>query len=370
MSYEQDVKEFESSTLGWAWFDEPPPLPIFKATVARMRRGGVIFITATPLAGSSWMYDHIITHRGDDHGQRDYIHATVEANCQTHGVRGILRHEDIMRMVGEYDEDDKQARVYGKFQHLTGMVFKQFNRRVHVIKPFHISRRDFLVWEAIDPHPRNPDAVLWVAVDTKGRKFVVDELYTADYFNGAWKPYRLTNAALVQRIRAKSEGFRIEERIGDPSMFNQDKHQDDPAGMTLAAKLSELGLDYAPATKDRSTADKVVGDALNFEKVGDEIVRAPELYVFDTCVRTIWEIEHYQWEDWRGKAAERKSPKERPMDKDDHEIECLGRILVRQPPSVRCPRRAMLTATAPRGSSRRTSRSIRPQGNNGTPPAF
>jgi len=56
MSYEQDVKGFESSTLGWAWFDEPPPLPIFKATVARMRRGGVIVITATPLVGSSWMY--------------------------------------------------------------------------------------------------------------------------------------------------------------------------------------------------------------------------------------------------------------------------------------------------------------------------
>lgn len=87
--------------------------------------------------------------------------------------------------------------VYGKFQHLTGMVFKQFNTRVHVIKPFHINRRDFVVVEAIDPHPRNPDAVVWIATDAKGRRFVVDELYTADFFNGAWKPYRLTNAARV-----------------------------------------------------------------------------------------------------------------------------------------------------------------------------
>ena len=102
-------------------------------------------------------------------------------------------------------------------------------------------------------------------------------------------------------------------------------------GMTFAARLADVGLDYAPATKDRSLADKLLGDALNYEKAGDEIIRAPELYIFDTCVRTIWEIEHYQWEDWRRKAAERKASKERPMDKDDHCIECVGRILVRQP---------------------------------------
>jgi len=331
MSYEQDVKEFESSTLGWAWFDEPPPLPIFKATVARMRRGGIIFITATPLTGSAWMYDHIIAHRGDEQGQRAYIHASIEANCITHGVRGILKHSDILKMVNEYDEEDKQARIYGKFQHLVGLVFKKFERRVHVIKPFHITRKDYVVWEALDPHPRNPDAVVWIATDAKGRKFVCDELYTADYFNGTWTPYRLTNAALVQRINAKSAGFRLEERIADPSAFVEDKHQDDPEQMTLAARLAALGLDYAPATKDRTTADRLIAEALDFQKVGDELLKAPELYIFDTCIRTIWELEHLQWEDWRGKAAERKSPRERPMDKDDHCIECVGRILVQQP---------------------------------------
>jgi len=60
MTYEQDVSEFESATLGFAWFDEPPPLAIYKATVARMRKGGIIFITATPLMGSAWMYDSFV----------------------------------------------------------------------------------------------------------------------------------------------------------------------------------------------------------------------------------------------------------------------------------------------------------------------
>lgn len=61
MTYDQEIKEFESVTLGWAWFDEPPPETIYKATVSRMRRGGIIFITATPLMGSAWMFDKIYT---------------------------------------------------------------------------------------------------------------------------------------------------------------------------------------------------------------------------------------------------------------------------------------------------------------------
>ena len=60
MTYEQDISEFESATLGFCWFDEPPPYAIYKATVARMRKGGIIFITATPLKGSAWMYDAFV----------------------------------------------------------------------------------------------------------------------------------------------------------------------------------------------------------------------------------------------------------------------------------------------------------------------
>ena len=61
MTYNQSIDEFESVSLGFCWFDEPPPEAIYKATVSRMRLGGIIFITATPLMGSAWMYDKIYT---------------------------------------------------------------------------------------------------------------------------------------------------------------------------------------------------------------------------------------------------------------------------------------------------------------------
>lgn len=320
MSYDQDVKEFESTTLGWIWFDEPPPEDIFKACVGRLRKGGIIFISETPLS-AAWLYDHIIANPDkdlEDKGQRVYIEAGVEAACKQHGVRGHLEHANIEKMVAEYSEDERQARVYGKFQHLVGLRFKEFSRKVHVIRPFEITRRDYAVYESLDIHPRHPDAVTWVAVDRKGRKFVVDELkYSGD------------TEGLAAEIKAKADRFRVVRRVIDPSAFVEDQH----TGKSLASSLAALGLSYLPATKARTMSDKRIEDALAYRRAPgtEEILRPPEIYVFETCQNLIWEFEHYAWDNWAGKSAEKHGMKEKTLDKDDHYVETLGRTLFMEP---------------------------------------
>lgn len=61
MTYEQDIKQFESATLGFVLFDEPPLEPIWKATISRLRRGGIIICCFTPLQGSAFFYDGYVT---------------------------------------------------------------------------------------------------------------------------------------------------------------------------------------------------------------------------------------------------------------------------------------------------------------------
>lgn len=317
MSYDQEPKEFESATLGLVWLDEPPPESIYKATIARLRRGGEMYVTATPLTGSAWIYDQIIARRGKPGSNVFYIEADVESACRQHGVRGFLEHDHIEKMIGEYSEDEKQARIYGKFQHLVGLVYKMFSRKIHIIKPFKINQADYCVTEMLDPHPRTADAVLWGAVDKDLTKFVIDELFIKV----------TSDEELSERIKRIANQYRLVGRYADPKAFETDQH----SGKSLALKLNNLGLNYQPATKQRTAANRRIGDALNYQMKGDQMIITPELYIFDTCERLIWEIEHWRWDEWTGKATDRHDKRETPIDKDDHEIENLGRWLLQEP---------------------------------------
>ncbi len=341
MTYEQNPKEFEGPTLGFVWFDEPPPEAIFKACVARLRKGGIIFISATPLTGSAWLYDHIIAGDTDDSElaelkskKRINIEACVEDACIEHGVRGHLEHRHIEQMIAEYSEDEKQARVYGKFQHLVGLVFKQFSRNIHVIKPFAINFKDFAVYHALDTHPRNEDAGLWVAVDRQGTKFVIDELYIK--VQG--------DEELATAIKQKNSQYRVVRKLIEPAAFIEDQHTQ----RSLASKLADNGLVYMEASKMREASDRRIEDALKYEQKMDYMVRAPEIYIFESCRRTIFEFEHYRWDDYTGVNADKHNKKEKKVDKDDHEIECLGRILIQEPKFISPPVRNTSHSDTPR----------------------
>lgn len=318
MTYDQDPKEFEAATLGMIWFDEPPPKSIYKASIARLRRGGLIFITATPLAGSEWMYDEILANPNNEQGLRTFVEATMEDACRQHGIRGHLEHEHIQQIISQYDEDEKQARVYGKFQHLTGLIFKQFSPNIHVIPPFQVDPRNYAVYHYLDPHPRTPDAGGWYAVDRRGNKFVVDEL---------WIKPRNGTEELAQYIKEKNDHYRVVRMACDPSAFIEDQH----AQLSLANRLLSFDLSYEEATKQRAAADRRLGDALNYSKIGDEFLKAPEIFIFSTCVRHIWELNHYRWDEWTGRSADKHGPKSKPLDKDDHMIENMGRFIFSEP---------------------------------------
>jgi phage terminase large subunit-like protein len=332
MTYDQEPRQFEGVTLGWAWLDEPPPDVILKAMISRMRRGGIIFITATPLAGSAHLYDQFATGKtevvlvspdGTTHKverKTGFVEADIWSASKSKGIRGHLEDEDINRMIAEYDEDERQARIYGKFQHLVGMVFKAWSKEIHVIKPFNVTEQDYVVWNMLDPHPRNPDAVLWVAADKYGRWFVVDELYI--------NPEDVDD--LAARIKKKDSQYRVVNHIADPSAWVSNQH-DDVNEKDLATKLKDRGIHYKKATKSRTMADQSIKDALSYTKAADKFIKPPRLYVFETCERTIWEIEHYRWDEHSGKSADNKNRKEKPVDKDDHMVECLGRFCIQEP---------------------------------------
>lgn len=249
-----------------------------------------------------------------------HIEADVEAACKIHGVRGHLEHSHIENMIAQYSEEEKHARIQGKFQHLIGLRFKRFSRAIHVIRPFQVNLADYSVYHALDPHPRTNDAGLWLAVNRQGQKFVCDEL---------WLKCQNGTEELATRIKEKNSLYRMERNIIDPSAMIEDQH----TNKSLASRLREYGVNYVEATKARSQSDKRIEDALSYQELPgqSEMLRAPEVYIFDTCAQLIWEMEHYRWAEWKGRSSEEHGKKQTTLDKDDHMIECLGRLLFQEP---------------------------------------
>lgn len=331
MSTEQAAKEFESEDVGLVWIDEPMPKDKFMATLARGRLGMVIMWGYTPLTFSAWIKEWMDEHCDGEYA--DYIEAEMEDNCKIHGVRGILEHENIQRIVEGMPEDEKEARAFGKFGHLIGRVHKNFRRKVHVIKPFPLDERKFTTYKALDPHSRTGDHVLYVSVDSKGTK----------YFSGEVISEGLTKL-LYERMKAFETmmHFRIEGRLIDPSAYNDDQHKEEKS---LGSMLYDLGESYVKGSKDLMACIKRTNDALDYQMNDGNMVKPPEMYVFDTCPVAIKQLEQYVWQEWKGTAKDEKQLNARPRDKDDHQVENMHRLLLSEP--VFIPYQARSTRQGP-----------------------
>ncbi len=318
MSNEQDLKSFESVDLGFVWIDEPMPKDKFLATLARGRLGMICFWTYTPLFQAGWIKEWIDANINVD-GMADYIEAEMEDACKIHGVRGFFEHKAIQRIADAMPEDEKEARVFGKFGHLLGRVHKRFNRKIHVIKPFPLNEQDWTTYKALDPHPRVADHVLYLSVNSKGTKIVSAELLSEGLV-------KLLHTRMVE-LETKMH-FRIEDRIIDPSAFNDDQHKREKS---VGSQLFDLGETWLKGSKDLMAGIKRLEDAFDYQLVSGKFVKEPEIYIFDSCVTTIKQLEEYVWAEYKGTAADDKKQSGRPKDKNDHMPENLHRLVLHEP---------------------------------------
>ena len=319
MSTEQDAKEYESADINLVWIDEPMPKDKFMATLARGRLGMIVIWTFTPLKYSAWIKDWMDEH-SDGH-YADYVEAKMEDNCEIHGTRGILKHENIRRIYEGFPEDESEARAFGKFGHLIGRVHKKFNRKIHVIEPFAIDPRKYTTYFALDPHSNTEDHILYMSVDKNNRKFLSGEVIS----KGGCK-------TLYERAKHFEEvmNYRIGGRLIDPSAYNDDQHKDDKS---VGAQLFDLGWrDLVKGSKDLMGGIKRTNDAFGYQMHTDgTMIQPPEIYIFNTCPVTIKQLDQYVWAEWKGSSKDDKKASSRPRDKDDHQPENLHRLLLSEP---------------------------------------
>ena len=304
MTNEQEDSVFESKALDWAWCDEPPRRPVYIGTSRGLvDTGGFMWLTMTPLK-EPWIYDEIQLKHGID---PDFFAVVVDI---MDNVGYGLQIEDVERYGKLLNEDEKEARLHGKYKHLSGLIYKDFDPERHIVKkPFTIPKH----WPRIiliDPHPRTPHMVTWMARSPREQMFVYDELFE-----------HCTVSELCAMIREKTGSDRIVGRYVDPSAYVESPLDNS----CWADEFLACGVPVDPAPKQLSYGITQVEAALK------GTMNEPDLFFTRNCVRHIYEIQRYRWDDWKGRSGTERTEKQRPVDKDDHAMENLYRGVLVMP---------------------------------------
>ncbi len=298
MTYEQDTDHVEGWSGHFVGFDEPPPRDKYIA----MRRGlvdydGIFLMSMTPLK-EPWIFDEVVNSK------ENVLSLTVDIRENPY-----LSEEAIVKFEAVLTDDEKESRLHGKWQHLQGLVYKEFDRGLHVIEPFKLTHR-FTYFAAIDFHPRTEHAVILVAVDKRNNMYVVDEIFahgTAEDIASWIITWHRKNMLDTVLIDALSKG-------------------DSNRGKTTFDIISDLlwlhQILLETGSKDLDSGVREVQDAL----LGPN--KMPSLFVFPHCERTIFEFTHYIWADWKRGIAQERTAKQTPRSKDDHMLENIRRLLL------------------------------------------
>ncbi len=300
-SCDQGREKFQGASLDFVWFDEEPPEDIYME--CRMRvfdRKGDIFGTMTPLKGRTFVYNEIYLNR---HADPEVWYEFMEWADNPY-----LDDGEIKALEGSMDESTLQARRFGRFAEAkAGLVYPEFDERIHVISPFEIP----LDWQdniSIDPGLNNPLSAHWYAVDYDDNVYVIAEHYQA----GRDIDYHAEEIGKIcDRLRWGRDGKgRIVALIDSAA-----KQRTLGSLKSVAELFAERGILVNPnVEKDLFSGIARVKSYLNQNN------GLPNLFIFDTCVNLIREIKGYYWGNG-----------DTPRKADDHSLDEMRYYLMTKP---------------------------------------
>lgn len=318
MSYDQDIEKFAGTSRHFIHFDEEPPKGVFDECLMRIAdTEGRYWISMTPVEGITWLFDkiyepitlsddlEIIEPPGPNHGQvvRSQAHEVtiIEVDQEENPHLSALGRERSMRTL---DDEDKEARKSGKFVEMSGLVYKAFNPKVHVIPQF-LPPKEWDWYCSFDHGWNNPTAILWHAVDPEGTVYTFSEIYESG------KTVEEHSTALL--MREAVWGREPDLRVGDPAM-NQVN------GITATSVIQEYARHGVYISTEQIPRDVSIGvmKIQQYLKMNPR-TNKPKWYIMDNCVNLIREMRRLRWKKYESKKKQGENNKsEQIHKKDDH----------------------------------------------------
>lgn len=317
-SFKLNPQSHESKDWDAIHMDEPCPQPMYNANARGLAdRNGKAWFTLTPLR-EPWIGD---TFFGDKNNAKDrpkeHVGDLVDdkgeivAKNHTFAIRWTMDEnsynskEGIDAYLATLDEDEREARRFGIPLAFAGMVYRDFDKGgKHILqelpkgwKAYNDPPKDYSIFVTIDPHQKTDFHALFMAVDPLGNYYLYDELKTIN-----------DTRSFANAIKPKLLGRKVGWIKCDPTAWRED-----PVNHTsIARDFMRHGINVVKAAQDLQTGIPKVKEVLRWDK---------GFYVSPWLGGFRREIRNYMWD---------KSGK-KPIDRDDHFMECFYRMLYALP---------------------------------------
>ncbi len=308
MSYDQEASKSESVELDAVMGDEEMPEDVYSAVLARLiSRNGRFWMTVTPLYGISWAMKFL-----DNTDQQVEVFNFQIYDNPYISAKAIKEFEDSV------PEHEKEARLYGRFMELQGLVYKELNKDIHLLGQDNPTAGLPVIF-TLDPHPRKASVMTWAYINRKGDVIFFDEM-----------EMKGTAKEIAQAIRAK-EGLHkssTQLRIIDPAAKAQ--------GNNLAFETDTLkefekeGMSFSLA--DNSDAGyNSVHEYLCYDPAKPlGAFNRPRCFFTKDVPKTWYGMTHLLWDEWAFKKSMRDE-KEKIKDYKKDFPDCVRYTLAIKP---------------------------------------
>lgn len=183
--------------------------------------------------------------------------------------------KEYVRTLENLPEDRKQAMLYGNWDVFDGQFFREFKRNVHVIDPFDIPEH----WDRYIAMDYGLDmfAVLFIAVDTKGKTYVYNEIHKTN----------LIVSEARQTLKSIMRHYKYKAIYAPPDLWNRNRD----TGKSTAELFYEGGIDLTKVSNDRVSGWLNVKEWLKVKKVRNEqtgeLYEDSDLKIFNNCLNLI-----------------------------------------------------------------------------------
>lgn len=277
------------------------------------------FLTTNP-NGHDWQYKWFVKqdHFNDPSVKTRFKLIQAPSTENLHLPEGY-----IANMMQTWSPERIKREIEGSFDAFEGMVYHEFRRDTHVVKPFVIPK-EWTKVIGIDHGYRNPAAWLWGAVDYDDNIYIYREFYEREWLieeicNGKEKE----NKPGVLRLM---RGEKIDQARIDPSV-KAVRGQTGQSDWDIYVDHLPKDFPLMPANNEKTAGIDKVKSYLKL----DAKTNKPRLFIFDTCSNLIEEISRYRYKELTPNQKGLVSEVEEPRKVDDHALDALRYLIMSRP---------------------------------------